>query len=68
MNSCCDDFGNCRQGRDCPVRSTHTKDGGETVETEETEAEGIAIAGLVVLAIVLPFAFAALAWMLGRLL
>lgn len=20
--NCCDDYGNCRQGRDCPVRTT----------------------------------------------
>lgn len=22
--SCCDDFGNCRQGRDCPVRAANS--------------------------------------------
>jgi hypothetical protein len=22
--NCCDDFGNCNQGRDCPVRTTPT--------------------------------------------
>jgi len=22
--NCCDDYGNCRQGRDCPVRVAHT--------------------------------------------
>ena len=21
--NCCDEYGNCRQGRDCPVRITH---------------------------------------------
>ncbi len=21
--NCCDEYGNCRQGRDCPVRKTH---------------------------------------------
>ncbi|CAB4122706.1 hypothetical protein UFOVP33_40 [uncultured Caudovirales phage] len=22
--NCCDDYGNCRQGRDCPIRQTQT--------------------------------------------
>jgi hypothetical protein len=22
--NCCDDYGNCRQGRDCPVRIAHS--------------------------------------------
>ena len=23
--NCCDDYGNCRQGRDCPVRTTPSR-------------------------------------------
>lgn len=30
MANCCDEFGNCRQGRDCPVR-TYLTDGGHSV-------------------------------------
>ena len=24
--NCCDDYGNCTQGRDCPIRKTHALD------------------------------------------
>jgi hypothetical protein len=34
--NCCDAYGNCRQGRDCPVRAARlrTKNGGEQVNTD----------------------------------
>jgi len=25
MTNCCDDYGNCNQGRDCPIRNTETR-------------------------------------------
>ena len=41
MSNCCDDYGNCRQGRDCPVRRVNSvplplqqKQGGKRVDTD----------------------------------
>ena len=28
--NCCDEYGNCNQGRDCPARATHSKPSLET--------------------------------------
>jgi len=43
--NCCDDYGNCRQGRDCPIRITRA--------LKERDLFWDVIEGLVTLAVIL---------------
>jgi hypothetical protein len=43
--NCCDTYGDCRQGRDCPVRATRlrTGNGGEQVNTRPVSTDELPI-------------------------
>lgn len=59
--NCCDEYGNCRQGRDCPVRIERLRQAKERLDAEEREdwlgtALSVAAAALMVLVIVIVLA------------
>ena len=44
--NCCDDYGNCNQGRDCPARKREAEDGEELSELDTLVLYVIVEAGL----------------------
>jgi hypothetical protein len=42
MMNCCDEFGNCRQGRDCPIRTQKTI----TTVIQKTIIRGLVFLGM----------------------
>lgn len=35
MTNCCDDYGNCRQGRDCPIRIERVRQAKEQLDRDQ---------------------------------
>jgi hypothetical protein len=68
--SCCDDYGNCRQGRDCPVRSTpiQAREGGWQIDTESHIAGPFSIHSILYALAAATAGWLLMAWGLGILL
>ena len=53
MTNCCDDYGNCRQGRDCPVRVERMRQVRDDMSRDKPNIPLLLIERLVLVAIVL---------------
>lgn len=62
--NCCDDYGNCNQGRDCPARRLSDDECSELTQLETTMMYVIIAAGLAIWA---AFTVLALDFVLGML-
>jgi len=53
MTNCCDDYGNCRQGRDCPVRVERVREAKERLDQDQPGIPLLLIGRLVLGAVIL---------------
>lgn len=68
--NCCDEFGECNQGRDCPVRKRRVRAGGPPpdelpIQYAEDDAPDFVNVAIFIVIVSTIFAVVALAW--GRL-
>lgn len=57
MPNCCDDYGNCRQGRDCPVRVERVRQAKERIEGGSPNMPILLLGRLALAAVILAIIF-----------
>lgn len=60
--NCCDDFGNCRQGRDCPIRVERVRRAKEMLDKDKPSIPLLIIGRLVLGAVILAAIFIGSMW------
>lgn len=53
MTNCCDDYGNCRQGRDCPIRIERVRQAKERLDDDRISFPMLLIGRLALAAAIL---------------
>jgi hypothetical protein len=62
MSNCCDDYGNCRQGRDCPVRIERIRCAKERLDQDQPSIPFLLIGRLALGAAILLAIFIGSMW------